>query len=144
LPIKIFSSVSAVLLSEVTIASPLRAHRAGLVGNHIASWLRIETIREGNVSVRPLHHSCFSYFILLFREEIENAAQQAGVIPAFTLALLQHLRRETALMGADRLYFRSQALKINAEVGDPVKPVGDDGAKYGRTDRTAGRQGRHR
>ena len=28
-------------------------------------------------------------------------------------------------MGADRLYFRSQALKINAEVGDPVKPVGD-------------------
>jgi hypothetical protein len=43
------------------------------------------------------------------------------VNPAFTLALLQHLRRETALMGADRLYFRSQALKINADVGDPVK-----------------------
>jgi hypothetical protein len=115
-----------------------------LVGNHIVSWLRIETIHDGNVSVRPLHHSCFSYFILLFREEIENAAQQAGVIPPFTLALLQHLRRETALMGADRLYFRSQALKINAEVGDPVKPVGDDGAKYGRTSRTAGLQGRHR
>src|SRR6478609_1480681 len=143
LPMKIFSSVSAVLLSEVTIASPLRAHRAGLVGDHIASRLRIETIRDGNVSIRPLHHSCFSYFILLFREEIENAAQQAGVIPAFTLALLQHLRRETALMDAARLYFRSQALKIKAEVGDPVKPVGD-GAIYGRTDRTAGLQGRHR
>jgi hypothetical protein len=62
--------------------------------NHIASWLRIETIRDGNVSVRARRHSCFSYFILLFREEIENAAQQAGVIPAFTLALLQHLRRD--------------------------------------------------
>ena len=62
---------------------------------------------------------------------------------AFTLALLQHLRRETALMGADRLYFRWQALKINRQAGDPVKPVGD-GAKYGRIDWTAGRQGRHR
>jgi hypothetical protein len=101
-----------------------------LVSNHIASCSRIETVGSVNVSVRPLHHSCFSYFILPFREEIENAAQQASVIPAFTLALLQHLRRETAMMGADRLYFRSQTLKINAEVGDPVIPVGD-GAKYG-------------
>src|SRR6476620_1897610 len=142
LPMKIFSSVSAVLLSEVTIASPLRAHSAGLVGNHIASWHRNETVRGAHMSIRPPRHARFSYFILLFREEIENAAQQAGVIPAFTLALLQHLRRETALMDADRLYFRSQALKIKAEAGDPVKPVGD-GAIYGRTDRTAGLQGRH-
>jgi hypothetical protein len=42
LPMKIFSSVSAVLLSEVTIASPLRAHRVGLVSiiSHPARGLK--------------------------------------------------------------------------------------------------------
>jgi hypothetical protein len=78
---KIFSSVSAVLLSDVTIASPLRAHRGGLVSNHIASCPRNETVGSANVSVRspriPASHTFF--------QEIENAAQQAGVNSASLL-----------------------------------------------------------
>jgi hypothetical protein len=69
---KSFSSVSAVLLSEVAIASPLRAHRGDLVGNHIASWPPIETVSGEYVSV---HSPYRSLLFPTFSEEIENAAQ---------------------------------------------------------------------
>src|SRR5207302_9543578 len=54
LPIKIFSSVSAVLLSEVAITSPLRVYQGGSVArrhHHIASLPSIETARP--LSMHP-------------------------------------------------------------------------------------------
>src|SRR6185369_7685195 len=112
LPIKIFSSVSAVLLSEVTIASPLHAHRAGLVGNHIASWLRIETVRGAHMSVRPPRHACFSYFFPTFGRKKRERSATSRRESALSLALLQHSANQNHLNGAARLYFGSQALKI--------------------------------
>ena len=66
LPIKIFSSVSAVLLSEVAITSPLRVHqevRLPVGHNHIASLPSIETV--GLISTyldapKPAHLILFS------------------------------------------------------------------------------------
>ena len=93
LPIKIFSSVSAVLLSGVAITSPLRAHRGSLVAkqhHHIASCPSIETVRRQGRSSRA-STSAASYFSPT-REKSEAAVRQHGVNPAFTLALLQHSR----------------------------------------------------
>jgi hypothetical protein len=75
-------------------------------GNHIASCPRIETVRSANVSVRPLHRSCFSYFPSS-RGEIENAAQQVGVNPTFTLALLQHSRLDLGHRACGSLVFQT-------------------------------------
>src|SRR5882757_4815736 len=66
LPIKIFSSVSAVLLSEVAITSPLRLHQGGLVAhrhNHIASSPSIETVGLiSDVSRRPEVRASHTFF----------------------------------------------------------------------------------
>ena len=74
-PIKIFSSVSAVLLSEVAITSPHRAHR-GVLGvrshHHIASCPLIETV-SGTVAAHQ--GPCLSYFFPTFGRKIEGAAQ---------------------------------------------------------------------
>src|SRR3954453_6240270 len=105
-PIKIFSSVSAVLLSEVTIASPLRAHRAGLVGNHIASWLRNETVRGAHVSIRPPRHARLILFSDLQEKKRERSAtSQCASAPS--LALLQHSANQNHLDGGGSLVFRN-------------------------------------
>jgi hypothetical protein len=67
-------------------------HRAGLVGNHIVSRRRIETVDAETQAFDCFIICLFSYFFPTVREETGNAAQQGGVDPAFTLALLQHLR----------------------------------------------------
>jgi hypothetical protein len=63
------------LLSEVTIASPLCAHR-GVLGvkshHHIASCPLIETVSD---TVAAHQGPCLSYFFLTFRRKIEGAAQ---------------------------------------------------------------------
>src|SRR3954451_917647 len=89
LPMKIFSAVSAVLLSEVAIASPLRAHRAGLVGNHIASCLRNETGRGAHVSIRPPRHARLILFSDL-QEKKRKRSETSQCESAPSLALLQH------------------------------------------------------
>ena len=118
LPMKIFSSVSAILLSEVAITSPLRAHRGSLVAkphNHIASCPSIETVAHGSQLASPTVVRLILFSNL--RQKNEGAVRQDSVNPAFTLALLQHLPRESRAkptsMCADRLYFRSQTIKIN-------------------------------
>jgi hypothetical protein len=62
---------------------------------------------------------------------------ESGIHSCIAATLAARIENHIALMGADRLYFRSQALKINLQADDPVKPVGD-GAIYGRIDWTAG------
>jgi hypothetical protein len=63
--------------------------------------------------VRLPHRSDLSYFLPVSGGENENAAQQDGENPAFTLALLQHSANQNHLDGRGCLYFRSQALKID-------------------------------
>jgi len=86
-----------------------------LVGNHIASCLRNETVGGANVSVRPLHRLRFSYF---FRPSAaksrthRNKPVESGIHSCIAATLAARIENHIALMGADRLYFRSQALKI--------------------------------
>ena len=82
LPIKIFSSVSAVLLSEVAITSPLRAHRGSSVAkqrHHIASCPSIETVR-GRGHSPGLHDRGLILFSNSGRKT-KAAVRQHGVNP---------------------------------------------------------------
>src|SRR6266702_6316949 len=95
LPIKIFSSVSAVLLSDVGIRSPLRVHQGGLVAkqhHHIASRPSIETVhgdRYSTPSLTPRSHT-----FLQPPGKNGGVVRQHSVIPTPTLAMLQHSRRD--------------------------------------------------
>ena len=119
-PIKIFSSVSAVLLSEVAITSPLRAHRGSLVAkphHHIASCPSIETV--GGMGCRRSSarvSQCFSCFFPTIRQKkrARSAKSQceSGIHSCIAATLAARIENQTAPMGADRLYFRSQTLKI--------------------------------
>jgi hypothetical protein len=50
---------------------------------------------------------------------------ESGIHSCIAATLVARIENHIALMCADRLYFRSQALKIILGVDDPVKPVGD-------------------
>ena len=146
LPMKIFSSVSAVLLSEVAITSPLRAHRGDLVGNHIASCPSIETVRGAHVKSPPTS-ACALLILFSDRHEknARNAAQQVSVNPGIKSCIAATLGESKIISKrVGRLYFRSQALKINSRGKRPVSNRLLGTGQYGRTGRTAGLQGRHR
>jgi hypothetical protein len=50
---------------------------------------------------------------------------ESGIHSCIAATLAARIENHIALMCVDRLYFRSQALKINLQADDPVKPVGD-------------------
>src|SRR6185503_19191193 len=128
-PIKIFSSVSAVLLSEVAITSPLRAHRRSLVAkphHHIASCPSIETVGAMITGVGLPRPASFSYFFPTVRQKKQREARKVGVDPAFTLALLQHSPRESRTAPPRRALFacisdRRRSRSIDGS--DPVMPA---------------------
>src|SRR6185312_11137819 len=103
LPMKIFSAVSAVLLSEVAIASPLRAHRGDLVGDHIASCPPIETVRGAHMSIRPPGYApllnLFSDLNPTLRRKNRERSATSEREPALSLALLQHSANQNHLDG---------------------------------------------
>jgi hypothetical protein len=50
---------------------------------------------------------------------------ESGIHSCIAATLAARIENHVASTCADRLYFRSQALKINLQASDPVKPVGD-------------------
>jgi hypothetical protein len=126
LPIKIFSSVSAVLLSEVAITSPLRVYQGGLVAqrhNHIASLPSIETVGPRSTRLGP-RSPRISYFS---PSPTAKSVRGATIKREIRRSLLHccntrgATRTKMALLCADRLYFTSWTLKIKLQAHDPVK-----------------------
>ena len=128
---KIFSSVSAVLLSEVAITSPLRAHRGGLVAkqhNHIASCPSIETVRGTREAfARPSSDRVLILFSDLRQKKRRRSAtsqRESGIHSCIAATLATRSRTKSPSTCADRLYFRSQTLKIKFTSKRPgIKPV---------------------
>jgi hypothetical protein len=92
---KIFSPVSAVLLSIVAITSPLRTHQEDFakLHNHIAFCPSIETVGgHGRSAGRLEGHTSHTFSALPQKNPERSATSQRN--PAFTLASLQHSRRD--------------------------------------------------
>src|SRR3954465_3728944 len=77
LPMKIFSAVSAILLSDAVIASPLRAHREVFVvkqRDYTAFYQTIETRQRNGLILRP-RRPPRSYFSPIRQKIAERAAR---------------------------------------------------------------------
>jgi hypothetical protein len=56
-------------------------------------------------------------------ERSATSQRESGVHSCIAATLATRSRTKTAFARADRLYFRSQTLKINLQADDPVQPV---------------------
>ena len=128
-PIKIFSSVSAILLSEVAIASPLRAHQGGLVATIISHPARRLKPSDGtDVSVRPPRRSALLILFPIFRrrnrERSATSLRESGIHSCIAATLATRSRIKTAhgriACISDRRRSRSiyrQATRLNGRLG---------------------------
>jgi hypothetical protein len=57
-------------------------------------------------------------------EHSATSQRESGIHSCIAATLATRSRTKTAFACADRLYFRSQTLKINLQPDDPVQPVG--------------------
>jgi hypothetical protein len=112
---KIFWSVSAILLSDVAIASPLRAHQGfsrAIIIPHVASRLKSVNVIEEQ-EVRFVDKDRPTSFVEPTKV-VTNVLAAAIFLKNFspTLALLQHSPRDRTLECGHRLYLGSRKVKI--------------------------------
>src|SRR4051812_23440924 len=128
LPIKIFSSVSAVLLSEVAIRSPLRVCPGAMVAvrhNHIVSTPSIETVGRYRRNLSPFSQRISYFFQLQWKNGWRGATnrRESDAHSCIAATLATRSQTKIASVCADRLYFAKQTLKIILQASDPVKPA---------------------
>src|SRR6202022_423673 len=146
-PMKIFSSVSAILLSEVAMASPFRAHRGSqppraMIILHLASRLKPVNALWGTGS--PVRRHGIDRLRAYFRRSPERMFPAAIILRECSHPLLHRRNTRQAIEDESRLGMRSSLVVRIAE--DPDKftskyPASNRlrAGQYGRVDRTAGR-----